>query len=253
MRAGVHRMTPAPTISHSAPRVRRGPRSVRGRLLAGALIIIPIAITGWLVSVVYGAALWAGKPLVHWFIRGMQLVFNLDEPQRLGPAENVVAVLLTLVMLYVLGVLGSNVVGRRLIALAESLLERIPFVDTIYTSTKRMLQSLTGPPGAADGSGQVVVLIDFPTPPLKVIAFMTNTITDRNTGQRYATVFVPTTPNPTSGYMELVPIESVQATDWTMEQALTTILSGGASSPNVVTLRALGVHSEHPGPAARVS
>ncbi len=212
-------------------RGRVGPRSIRGRLIAGLLIIVPVAVTVVIVRWVFTAALWAGKPLVAWGMEGLRIVFDLDEPQQLGAAENVVAVLLTLAMLYVLGWLGSNVVGQRLIGVAESLFGRIPLVDTIYTSAKRMLGALSGPPGGAEGAKQVVVLIEFPYSPLKAVGFMTNTITDATSGQRYATVFVPTTPNPTSGYMELVPIERVTPTGWSMEQALTMILSAGASAP----------------------
>lgn len=226
---------PSPT-PNPPPRKRKrvGPRSTRGRLLAGTLIIVPIAVTGWLLTLVFGAALWAGRPLVGWAREGVRIALGLQLPANLGPAENVVAVGLTLAMLYILGWLGSNVVGQRLIRIAEALLARIPFVDTIYSSTKRMIGALTQP---AAGGGQVVVLIDFPCPPLQAIGFMTNTITDARTGRKLATVFVPTTPNPTSGYMEFVPIENVHPTDWTMEEALTTILSGGASAPDRVQLR----------------
>lgn len=212
-------------------RGRVGPRSIRGRLLAGTLIIVPVAITGWLLMLVFNAALWAGRPLVGWAREGLRILLGIQLQPNLGAAENVVAVALTLAMLYILGWLGSNVVGQRFISVAERLLAKIPFVDTIYTSAKRMLTAISRPPGG-DESSQVVVLIDFPYAPLKAIGFMTNTITDAATGRKVATVFVPTTPNPTSGYMEMVPIENVTLTDWTMEEALTTILSGGASAPS---------------------
>ncbi|MFO0973536.1 MAG: DUF502 domain-containing protein [Phycisphaerae bacterium] len=208
-----------------------GARSVRGRLFAGLLIIIPVVITTVIVRWVFATALYAGKPLVKYFMLGLQRIFNTDEPGNLGWAENIVAVLLTLAMLYIVGWLGSIVVGKRLIAAAEALLARIPLVDTIYTSAKRILHALGGSPDKDGEDKQVVVLIDFPYPPLKALGFQTNVVTDANSGRRFATVFVPTTPNPTSGYMELVPIENVSLTNLNMEEALSTILSGGAAIP----------------------
>lgn len=242
-------MTNTPTPANPAPTRRRkrlGPRSIRGRLLAGLLIITPLVITVIIIRWVYSAALALGQPLLRWTMGGLKIVFGLDQAPALPGAENVFAVLLTGAMLYILGSLGSNVVGQRLIAMAEAILTRLPFIDTVYGAVKRTLHALSGPPGGADAK-QVVVLIEFPYPPLRVLGFMINTITDTRTGQKYATVFIPTTPNPTSGYMELVPIEKVLVTDWTMDQALSAILSGGASALESVAMDRLNA----PAPAAR--
>ena len=233
-------MSPEPPSSVPAKKRKRvGPRSLRGRLLAGLLIITPLVITVLVVRWVFNAALWVGKPLMAWTMLALKFVFRLDQLPTPGTtAQNVVAVLLTAGVLYFLGSLGSNVVGQRLIALAEALLGRIPLIDTIYGAVKRTLHALSGPPGG-DADKQVVVLVEFPYPPLKVLGFMTNTITDSRSGQKYAAVFVPTTPNPTSGYMELVPLERVSVTDWTMDQALSAILSGGASAMDTMSISPL--------------
>lgn len=210
-----------------------GPRSIRGRIAAGVLLIIPLAVTVILIRYVYEAALSVGVWLVHWVLMAVFMVFKLQgEPKQITPAnaefeEKAVAVVLTILMLYLLGWLGTNVMGRRLIAAVEGLLERIPLVATVYSAIKRMVEALSG---SSKASGQRVVLIDFPHENMRAVALMTNVITDRASGQRYATVFVPTTPNPTSGYMELVPVDRVTYTDWTVEEALSMILSGGAGA-----------------------
>jgi uncharacterized membrane protein len=225
-------MMTTPTQTTPTPGARRkrlGPRSIRGRLLAGLLIITPLVITVLIVRWVYSAALALGQPLLRWTMGGLKVLFGLDQTPALPGADNVFAVLLTIAMLYILGSLGSNVVGQRLIGIAESILTRLPFIDTVYSAVKRTLHALSGPPGG-DEAKQVVVLVEFPYPPLKVLGFMTNMLTDTKSGQQYATVFIPTTPNPTSGYMELVPLERVHVTDWSMDQALSAILSGGASA-----------------------
>jgi uncharacterized membrane protein len=80
------------------------------------------------------------------------------------------------------------------------------------------------------GGTQRVVLIDFPSPQLKSVGFVTRTFIDA-AGREIAAVYVPTTPNPTGGYLELVPTERLIATDWSMDQAMAFIVSGGAVGP----------------------
>ncbi len=219
-----------------------GPRSIRGRLAAGILIIIPLAVTAILIRYVYTVALSIGVKLVNWTHLGYLWATDSEGPvvPLINPADPgwegiTLAVGMTIALLYILGWLGSNVVGRRAIDIVENLFQRIPFVDTVYGAMKRMVQALSGV-GKDDDKPQRVVLVDFPHEHMKAIAFMTNTLTDLNSGQKMATVYVPTTPNPTSGYMEIVPINRITQTDWTMEEALSMILSGGATAPKSVRL-----------------
>ena len=222
-----------------------GPRSLRGRIVAGVLIIIPLAVTALVIRYVYNAALAVGVWLVYWVSKALFVAFSVGkEPVKIDPSraawhEISIAVVLTVLMLYMLGWLGTNVAGRRIIEFFEGLLVRIPLVDTLYGAMKRMVQALGGG-GPGGASGQRVVLIDFPHEHMKTVAFMTNTLVDKASGKTYATVYVPTTPNPTSGYMEIVAIEKVTFTDWTMEQALTMVLSGGAAAPPHLQLRPSG-------------
>ncbi len=215
------------------------PRSLRGRIAAGVLIVIPLAVTVFLIRYIYGLFLSVGVWLVYWVLRAVYVVFKLEgQPRLIDPAnaefeEKTVAVVLTILVLYLLGWLGTNVVGRRFIGFFEQLLERIPLVATVYSAIKLMVEALSGHNKAT--GGQKAVLIQFPHENMLAVALMTNVITDRRSGRRYATVFVPTTPNPTSGYMELVPIERITYTDWTMQEALTMILSAGAGSRPEVT------------------
>ncbi len=253
-----------------------GPVTIRGRLVAGVLIVIPLAVTGILLRFVYGVALVVGATLANYgwwaYLWATAMDEKLDQAARLNGAteerrllvnpddptwyEVTIAVGLTVLLLYLLGWLGSNVVGRRLIDAVESLFERIPLVDTVYGAMKRMVQALSGI-GKTEDQAKRVVLVDFPHEYMKAIAFMTNTLTDLNTGRKMATVYVPTTPNPTSGYMEIVPVERITMTDWTMDEALSMILSGGATAPPDVRLdpgfpdsQTTGRGAAAPGPAS---
>ena len=79
-----------------------------------------------------------------------------------------------------------------------------------------------------------MVLIDFPHKEMKSIGFVTRVLREQGTGRELAAVYVPTTPNPTSGYLEIVPVEKITPTDWTVDQAMSFIISGGAVSPESI-------------------
>ena len=83
-----------------------------------------------------------------------------------------------------------------------------------------------------------MVLIDFPHKEMKSVGFVTRILQDERTGQELAAVYVPTTPNPTSGYLEIVPVDRLTPTDWTVDEAMTFIISGGAVSPDKIPFSA---------------
>jgi uncharacterized membrane protein len=150
-----------------------------------------------------------GQPLVSGLARAVRrfdpdLASFLLEPWVV-PA---LSVLMVIVLLYLLGVLAGLVIGRRVIGVFEALMHRIPLVQTIYGAVSQLLSALKQKP---DGV-QRVVLIDFPSPEMKAVGFVTKTLKDADTGEELAAVYVPTTPNPTSGYLEIVPVDRVIST-----------------------------------------
>lgn len=143
----------------------------------------------------------------------------------------VLAVLLTLFLLYLLGLLTASVFGRRLIQLVERIFTRLPLVKTIYNSTKQIVTSLGG---GQSMNFQRVVLVEFPHPGMKCIGFLTAVMDDMDSGRKMASVFISTTPNPTTGYMQIVPLQDVSDTGWTVEEAVKLLMSGGILSPTKV-------------------
>jgi uncharacterized membrane protein len=140
------------------------------------------------------------------------------------------AALFTLVLLYLIGFFASFVIGKKLIATVEYWVGRLPLVQTIYGATKRFLQTVSRPPV----QGQRVVLISFPSPEMKAVGLITKVMTDTGTGKELAVVYVPTSPNPTSGYIEILPLADVVMTDWTMEEAMSFVMTGGTNAPESV-------------------
>jgi uncharacterized membrane protein len=146
---------------------------------------------------------------------------------------NTLAVIMTVVALYVLGFIATQVIGRRILDLFDQLMSAIPLVQNIYGAVKKLIAVLQKKP---DGMRRVV-LIEFPAKHLKTVGFVTRLMHDKQTGQALAAVYVPTTPNPTGGYLQIVPLDSLIETDWTMDEAMTFVLSGGAVAPENISLQ----------------
>lgn len=223
-----------------APKRRAQPRGIwfalrallRTRIFAGLATVIPLWVTWVVVKFLFNAMRSATQPLIE---HGIQWITRStgsepkDIPVYVDWAVPAVAVLLTLFSLYLLGLLTANVLGRRVVLLIERLFEGLPLVKTIYGSTKRIMLTLAG--GSDATQFQKVVLVEFPRPGMKCIAFLTSVIQDADTGRRLATVFISTTPNPTTGYMQILPLEDVSETGWSVEEAVKVLMSGGILSP----------------------
>ena len=134
---------------------------------------------------------------------------------------------MTIILLYLLGWLATRVIGKRAISVFDALINRIPLVTTIYSSVKKLISAVQQKPYKV----QRVVLIAFPTPEMKTVGFVTRILKDKHSGEDLAAVYVPTTPNPTSGYLEIVPLNQVISTDWNIDEAMTFVISGGAVAP----------------------
>jgi uncharacterized membrane protein len=225
-----------PVIAHTL-------RSLQRNILAGIITIGPLVVTWLVFSFILENLLKAGLPVVllfadifpeHW----------LHHPLL----QSVLAVVLTLVMLYVVGRVTSLVIGRQALELFEAVLERLPFVAKVYSSVRQLLDTMM----AKKESSQRVVLVDFPIPGQKSIGFLTRTMTDETTGELLAAVLVPNAINPTSAFLQILPIKKVTDTNLTMEQAMSMIMTGGAVGPETIRFSqpALAVEITPPAPTA---
>lgn len=202
-------------------------------ILIGLLTAAPLVITWWIVSFLFVHLSRLGEPLV----RGMSIGIRTRSPEIADLMVNdallsIVAAVIVLLFLMVLGWGAGRVVGQRLIEMFERIISAIPFVDSIYRASKRFL-SVAGSP---DGEKRVV-LIDFPSSDMKAIGLLTRTLHDSDSGEKLAAVYVPTAPNPTSGYIEIVPMHAVIFTDWTFDQAMSFVVTGGSSAPDQIRFR----------------
>lgn len=201
----------------------------RRYLVAGVLTLIPLWVTWIAVSFLLTLLSNIGRPWVQGGARAVGVVAPGLAEMLLHPwFETLLALLVTLLGLYLLGWATTHVIGRRVLRRIEDAVNQIPLVQVIYGSVKKMISAFQAKPGGV----QRVVLIDFPSPQMKAVGLVTRTVVDPSTGRELAMVYVPTTPNPTSGYMEIVPVERLTPTDWTLEEAMRFIVTGGASGPD---------------------
>lgn len=205
------------------------PLRVKRYLITGLLTFLPLWVTVLVFKFVLGLLAGIGAPMVAALTEALGLVAPraADTLNKSGLLF-VLALLLTLGGLYAVGWLANRVVGKRLLDAFDALLQRIPLVQSIYGGTKKLTAVLQSKPGGT----QRVVLVDFPRPGMKVVGLVTRTLTEEGTGREMAAVFVPTTPNPTGGYLALLPMSELTPTDWTMDQAMAFIISGGAVAPD---------------------
>ena len=220
------------------------PLRLKRYLITGLLTFMPLWVTWLVFKFIVGFLADLGAPLVAAFVGALGWL----SPQAAGQLSHgwityVLALLLTVIALYSLGFLATRMIGQRLLHAFDSVLQRIPLVQTIYGGTKKLTAVLQNKPSGM----QRVVLVDFPRPGMKVVGFVTRVMNEQGSGREIAAVYIPTTPNPTGGYLEMVPLDELTPTDWTMDQAMAFIISGGAVAPDSLPAAPAALPTERPG------
>ena len=194
---------------------------LRRYLVAGLLVWVPVGATILIFSV-----------LLDLMDRLLLLLPQAFQPEQiLGFRIPGLGVILAVGVLLVTGLLVANFFGRRLVGSFESLLDRIPLVRSVYSSVKHFAEVVFSD---SNTSFKKVLLIEYPRAGLYSLAFQTSENPEevqRRTGDEIVTVFLPTTPNPTSGFMLFVPRKDVTELDMTVEEALKMVISLGVVLP----------------------
>ncbi|WP_107868108.1 DUF502 domain-containing protein [Neisseria subflava] len=206
-------------------------KALKKYLITGVLVWLPIAVTIWAMTYIISAA-----------DRLISLLPESWQPQHFWgfniPGLGIVA---ATVVLFVTGVFAANVLGRRILGAWDSLLGRIPVVKSIYSSVKKVSESLLSD---SSRSFKTPVLVPFPQQGIWTIAFVSGHIPDKLKGSLsqdddYISVYVPTTPNPTGGYYIMVKKSDVRELDMSVDQALKYVISLGMVMPDDLPVKAL--------------
>jgi len=200
-------------------------------MLTGILTFIPIWITWLIFDFFFSRLSELGRPWVKALSDFLQQKSPVEFNWLLAPwFQSMLAIVFTLLALYILGWIAHRVIGKRILGLFDQLINRIPVIQSVYGSIKKLLSVLQQKPDRI----QRVVLIEFPSKDMKTVGFVTRILKDKHTGQELAAVYVPTTPNPTSGYLEVVPLDKLVSTNWTIDEAMSFIMSGGTVAPDKI-------------------
>ncbi|MCP9819538.1 DUF502 domain-containing protein [Synechococcus sp. Cruz-9H2] len=202
-------------------------QDLKNDLIAGLLVVIPLATTIWLATTV--------SRFVLAFLTSIPKQFNpfntlnplLQELINLG-----VGLLVPLLGILLIGLMARNIVGRWLLDFGEGTLQRIPLAGSVYKTLKQLLETVF-----RDNSTRFrrVVLVEYPRKGLFALGFVTGVLGSALQGsfdQPMLSVFIPTAPNPTTGWYAVVPETAVRDLDLSVEDAFRTIISAGIVSPD---------------------
>lgn len=186
-------------------------KRMRAQFVAGIFVVVPV-----------GAAILI---LVWLFITIDDILQPVLSP-LLGHTIPGLGFGMTIMLIYLVGAMTTNVIGKRLIRYGESLLVRMPLFRYLYTGIKQILGSFST---SSEAGFLQVVLVEFPKKGMRAIGFVTSESYDKS-GEKFLSIFIPTSPNPTSGYLELVREQDIIRTDISIEDAFKIVLSAGKVS-----------------------
>ena len=201
-------------------------KALKKNLIAGLLVTVPAALTYMVLSFVITRVDKAMEPVIV-RVLGAQILKLMDEWHIPG-----MGFLFLAIFIIAVGFVGTNFIGKKIVALGERFLHKIPVVRVIYTSIKKVVDtvSLTETP-----TFEKMVLITYPREPLKTLGIVCcdtpEGITD---GEKMLNVFVPTSPNPTTGFLFMLPEKEAQPLKMSVEEGLKMIISFGMTHPDAV-------------------
>lgn len=202
-------------------------QDLKNDLIAGLLVVIPLATTIWLTI-----------NIANWVIN-----FLTQIPKQLNPFDGLHPILVNILNLAVglavpllsillIGLMARNIVGRWLLDFGERVLQAIPLAGQVYKTLKQLLETLLK---ESNGRFRRVVLVEYPRRDVWAIAFVTGVMASEIQAQMsrpMLSVFIPTTPNPTTGWYAIVPEDEVVNISMSVEDAFKVVVSGGIVAPN---------------------
>ena len=191
-----------------------GGSHLQKRMAAGFVVLIPIGVTVVVVKVLFDLL---DPPLQDLFLKNFSWSF---------PGMGVISLV---IITYLMGLVATLVVGRRLIDMGHRVMDMIPVVKSIYGVVRQAAEAFSNP----ENRYSAVVLVNFPWSNIRSIALVTARLRGED-GVASLAIFVPTSPNPTSGFMVVIPEDQVTYTDLSVEDAMKVIISGGILAPGML-------------------
>lgn len=211
--------------------IQRIKQDLKNDLIAGLLVVIPLATTIWLTITI-----------ASWVINFLTRI-----PKQINPYDNLHPILVNLLNLLVgltvpllcillIGLMARNIAGRWLLDFGERILQAIPLAGSVYKTLKQLLETLLKD---SNGKFRGVILVEYPRKGIWAIAFVTGTMSSEIQSQMnrpMLSIFIPTTPNPTTGWYAIVPEDEVVNISMSIEDAFKVVISGGIVSPTATSI-----------------
>ena len=206
--------------------LQRFKQDLKNDLIAGFLVVIPLATTIWLTITV---ARWSVDLLTR--IPKQINPFDGLDPLSTNLLNLLVGLTVPLLSILIIGLMARNIVGRWLLDFGEQFLQAIPFAGSVYKTLKQILETLLRD---SKNKFRRVVMLEYPRKGVWTIGFVTGTVSSQlqaHLPEKMISVFIPTTPNPTSGWYAVVPEKEAINLSISIEDAFKVLISGGIVSP----------------------
>jgi len=206
---------------------------MRRRFLAGVLVVVPVIIVLWAIRIILNLAEGNFGPIVRVYV---ELLIDPQGGYRglIPPLVQIISLMIALAFITAVGWLSTFFAVRKVIVMGEALLHKIPFIKFFYSTPKEVISTLMSTQG---NSYNRTVLIEYPQPGVWAFAFATAEMQDLADAPVRVAVFMPTTPNPTTGFLMYLAPEQVRDVDIEFEEAIRIIMSGGILSTRKLTSR----------------
>lgn len=207
-------------------------RKVMGLLLTGLAAVVPIVGTVWLLVVIYNILMRVGDEMIKLCLRGMNMMRSGEDLVTEDFAfygSNFVRFLIPVFLLLLIGFAVANRPGKKILHWLNGGMQCVPYLGFIYSTLKQFVDAVKNLGG--DRKFKSVAYIEYPSPGCRLLGFVTGNYHDAQTGTDVTTVFIPTSPNPMTGFTVIVDDDKVQDSSMTLEEASKMILSAGLVPP----------------------
>ncbi|GAA5480959.1 hypothetical protein Hsar01_00164 [Haloferula sargassicola] len=220
---------------HASPR-SSGLKRAFSTLLAGVASVIPILATLWILVLIYKILGEAGDAIID----GLYDFLNQLRGQRAGdpgfwrfefPGSEFLRALLPVLIVFSVGFAVTNSLGRHILQWIELRFERIPVIGFLYSSIQQLVEAIKGMGSERNFKG--VAFVEYPSPGCRLVGFVTGSFHDSRTGTEVTSVFIPTAPNPLTGFVVLMDNDRITMSDMSLEEASKLILSAGLVAPEL--------------------
>ena len=200
-------------------------KNTRRKMIAGLLVVLPVFVTYFVIRFLFTMIGGILSPVV---VRAVGF-FGFSPNGKIDEfIITSVAFVLTFLALYFIGVVATNFLGKFVISLFEKIVHNVPIIKNVYTSSKKLIEIISLP---TTQSFKRVVIVEYPRAGMKAFAFVTGGLKTKN-GVELSSIFIPTTPNPTSGFLIYLPEQDIEETDLSIEEGMKLIVSGGILVPD---------------------